>query len=94
MSEDEKGSRRRFRDVIKLSHRRHSAARAASLEPRGQSPPSGVIKFETGKLPSEFAGYQEKRESNRPATIVIVIIAAAFIFISIIAWFVAHEPPN
>ncbi|HKG22633.1 MAG TPA: hypothetical protein VKC34_12095 [Blastocatellia bacterium] len=94
MNEDEKGGRRKFRDVIKLSHRRRSGAPPAPFEPRRQSPPSGVIKFETGKLPSEFAGYQEKRESDRPAAVLIVIVAAALIFIAIIAWLVAHEPPN
>ncbi|HVF88628.1 MAG TPA: hypothetical protein VNH22_01090 [Blastocatellia bacterium] len=94
MKKGENGSHRKFRDIIRLSHSRRSEAPAVAREPRAQSPPSGVIKFETGKLPSEFAGYQDKRTSNRPATVVMVIIAAAFIFIAIIAWLVAHEPPG
>ena len=83
--------RRKTREMMKLSPEEPSAGAVGSVAPR---PPSGVIRFETGKLPSEFAGYNQKRESNRPGRVVIVIAALAVVFIAIIAWFIAQEPPK
>ena len=92
-----KGSKgRKFRDLIKLSHSERDASPAhESSAPASEPGPSrGLIKFETGKLPAEFASFKEKRKSNRPGTVVIVIAALGLIFIAIIAWFIAHEPPK
>jgi hypothetical protein len=85
------GRRRRFRDMIKMSPDR-SAESAA--EPESQSLPPGVIRFETGKLPTEFAEFDRKRESNLPGRVVVTIVALSLILIAVIAWFIAHEPPK
>lgn len=82
--------RRKTREIMKLSPEEPAKSEA---EPRS-SRPQGVIRFETGRLPSEFISYQEKRESNLPGKVVIVIVTLALIFIALIAWFIANEPPK
>ncbi len=96
MKESSGGKGRRFRDLLKLSHRERDASPSHESPARAHetSPSRGIIKFETGKLPAEFASFKEKRKSNRPGGVVILIAALALIFIAIIAWFIAHEPPK
>jgi hypothetical protein len=91
MKENRDGGRRKLRDIIRLSHAKRGERLAP---PRKPDAPSGVIQFQTGKLPTEFASFREKRESNRPGAVLIVIVTLALVFIALIAWFIAHEPPG
>jgi len=76
--------RRKTREMMKLSSEEPSQG---ASEPGPAKAPSGVIRFETGKLPSEFAGYREEKRSNRPGRVVIVIVSLALIFIALIVFY-------
>jgi hypothetical protein len=52
------GRRRSFRDMIKMSHGRREEA---ASKPAPEDRPFGVIRFETGKLPTEFAEFGNHR---------------------------------
>lgn len=55
--------------------------------------PEGLIRFKTGVLPVGYDSFEDKRASRWPGPVVVVIVIVALIFIAIVAWFVAHEPP-
>ncbi|HYP29131.1 MAG TPA: hypothetical protein VE262_20645 [Blastocatellia bacterium] len=83
--------RRRYRDMIEMSPDPRAEGAA---QPGPDTRPSGIIRFETGKLPSEFAEFDKKGRSNRPGGVVMTIVALALIIIAIIAWAIANEPPK
>src|SRR5438128_6983191 len=62
----------------------------------GASNGAGIIRPETGMLhlPSGLVEPGEHRLIKRPSPVVMVIVGLALVFIAIITWFVAHEPPH
>ena len=85
------GRRRSFRDMIKMSHGRREEA---ASKPAPEDRPFGVIRFETGKLPTEFAEFDNKRKSNLPGKVVMTIVILSLVIIAVVAWLIANGPPK
>ncbi len=57
---------------------------------------SGIIRPNTGllHLPSGLTESSERQRFQLPGRVMLIIVSLALIFIIVIAWFVAHEPPK
>lgn len=57
---------------------------------------SGIIRPNTGmlRLPSGLTESNAGQSFQRPGRAMLIIVGLALIFIILIAWFVAHEPPK
>ena len=61
-----------------------------------QNNSAGIIRPNTGTLhlPPGLVEPNARRSFERPGRAMLIITGLALIFIAIIAWFVAHEPPK
>lgn len=57
---------------------------------------SGIIRPNTGllHLPSGLTESPDRQRFQLPGRVMLIITGLALIFIIVIAWFVAHEPPK
>jgi hypothetical protein len=93
-NQTERGKRKRRRERAVVG----GTARLTTPQtpPEGQNHSAGVIRPNTGmlRLPSDFTESNERRLVQLPGRVMLIITALALIFIILIAWFVAHEPPQ
>ena len=83
----------RAREAVRGGTSRLTTPQAPAQE---QKQNSGILRPNTGmlRLPSGLTESSERQASQLPGRVMLIIISLAIVFIIVIAWFVAHEPPK